>query len=337
MAKLKAGLIGLGMMGRHHARNLQSLEGVELVAVADAYGDPHGAAPNHTILESVDDIIRQGVDYCVVAVPTEFHYQIGMQLAEAGIHALIEKPLSHSAATAFALAEAFDQAGLVGAVGHIERFNPSLQQLRKRLDEGMLGEIFQVATSRQGPFPARIADVGVVKDLASHDIDLTSWLTRQMYVDVSATTTHRSGRPHEDMVSITARLDKGTVVNHLVNWLTPAKERRTVVIGENGMFVADTLTADLTFYANASVKTLWSDISHFRGVAEGDVTRFAFSKQEPLKLEHENMRDAVLGKTADIVTMKQGAAVVRTCEAVLEAAGRRSTIELSHIQEGSWE
>ena len=320
MANLRAGLIGLGMMGRHHARNLRAIEGVDLVAVADAAGDPHGVAGALEVLPNVEALIEVGADYAVVALPTEFHAQAGQQLAAAGVHALIEKPLAKTTDEARALASAFSAAGLIGAVGHIERYNAALQSLRRRLEAGELGDIYQIATRRQGPFPNRIADVGVVKDLASHDIDLTAWVTQRRYELVSARTIFKSGREYEDMVAATCQLSGGLTSSHLVNWLTPAKERMTIVTGEKGMFVADTLTADLTFYGNGSVTTQWDDIAQFRGVSEGEVRRLAIQKPEPLRVEHEHFRDAVLGKPSDIVTLEQGAAVVQVCEAMIESA-----------------
>lgn len=328
MAGLRAGLIGLGMMGRHHARNLRAIDGVDLVAVADPAGDPHGVAGALPVLGSVEELIAQGVDYVVVATPTAYHEQIGLALAEAGVHALIEKPLAKDTGAARRLAEAFAAKGLVGATGHIERYNPALQNLRKRLENGDLGDLYQVQTRRQGPFPSRIADVGVVKDLASHDVDLTAWVTQREYELVGARTVSKAGREYEDMVSATCQLSGGLMSNHLVNWLSPTKERLTVVTGERGMFVADTLTADLTFYANGLVATTWDDIAQFRGVSEGDVTRFAIAKPEPLRTEHENFRDAVLGKDADIVTMEQGARVVEVCEAMIESAATNRFIEV---------
>ena len=120
MAKLRAGLIGLGMMGRHHARVLGSLEGVDLVAVADPAGDPHGAAGGMALLGSVEELIAVGIDYCVVAVPTIYHEGVGLALAAAGVHAMIEKPLAQDVESAVRLADAFESQGLVGAVGHIE-------------------------------------------------------------------------------------------------------------------------------------------------------------------------------------------------------------------------
>jgi len=236
------------------------------------------------------------------------------------VHALIEKPLAKTTEEARGLADAFAAAGVIGAVGHIERYNAALQNLRKRLEAGELGDLYQIATRRQGPFPNRIADVGVVKDLASHDIDLTAWVTQKKYELVGARTMFKSGRQYEDMVAATCQLSDGLMSSHLVNWLTPTKERLTIVTGEKGMFVANTLTADLTFYANGVVDTTWDDIAQFRGVSEGEVVQLAIAKPEPLRVEHENFRDAVLGKESDIVTLEQGAAVVQVCEAMIESA-----------------
>lgn len=328
MANLRAGLIGLGMMGRHHARVLASLEGVDLVGVADPDGDHFGAAVGRQLVDSIGELIALGLDYCMVAVPTMYHERVGLALAEAGVHAMIEKPLAQDTPSAHRLADAFASKGLVGAVGHIERYNPALQSARARIEVGELGKVYQVSTRRTGPFPARIADVGVVKDLATHDIDLTAWVTQQPFVSVAARTAFKSGREFEDLVAVTGQLADGTVTNHLVNWLSPLKERVTVITGEKGAFIADTLTADLTFFANGSVQVIRDDIAAFRGVSEGDVIRYAIAKPEPLRVEHENFRDAVLGKDADIVNLHEGLATVEVAEAVIESALTGRTVQL---------
>jgi len=323
---LRAGLIGLGAMGRNHARVLSGLDGVDLVGIVEPNGP--GSVPTYgaAVLDSVADLIARGVDYAVVACPTALHEPVGLALAEAGVAALIEKPLAHTVEAAQRLVTAFEANGLVAGVGHIERYNPSLQHLRTRLENGELGEVYQVVTRRQGPFPARIADVGVVKDLATHDIDLTAWVTNRDYRSISARTVTKSGRPHEDMVTAVGELTGGIMVNHLVNWLSPFKERSTVVTGERGCFVADTLTADLTFYANGIAATEWEAIRAFRGVSEGDMTRFAIAKREPLLVEHERFRDAVLGKDAEIVTLREGLRTVQVAAAMLGSAESGQTV-----------
>lgn len=173
--------------------------------------------------------------------------------------------------------------------------------------------------------------MGVVKDLATHDIDSTAWVARAPYESVGARTVHRSGRPHEDMVVTSAELAGGIAVSHIVNWLSPAKERVTVVTGERGTYVADTLTADLTFYANGVVPTEWESVSAFRGVAEGDVIRYAIPKREPLRTELEAFRDAVLGERFDQVSLAEGLATLRVAEAVLVSAAEGRTVELAPV------
>ena len=328
MANLRAGLIGLGMMGRHHARVLSSLDGVDLVAVADPGGDPHSVAGGLPVLASVEELIAQGVDYCMVAVPTAYHEAVGLALAAAGVHALIEKPLAQDTPAAERITEAFEAKGLVGAVGHIERYNPALQSARARIANGDLGTVYQVQTRRQGPFPGRIADVGVVKDLATHDIDLTAWVTQQPYVQVSAQSLLTSGREYEDLIASVGLLADGTVTNHLVNWLSPFKERVTIITGEKGAYIANTLTADLTFHANGKIENTWAEMARFRGVSEGDMTRYAIAKPEPLRTEHEQFRDAVLGKEADIVTMRQGLVTVKVAEAMITSAETGHAVRL---------
>jgi predicted dehydrogenase len=132
-------------------------------------------------------------------------------------------------------------------------------------------------------------------------------------------------------VAVVGILSDGTVANHLVNWLSPMKERVTVVTGERGCFVADTLTADLTFYENGRVLTEWDAIARFRGVSEGNMTRFAIAKPEPLRVELEAFRDAALGVDDDIVSMDEGLRAVTVAEACLESSRSGSTVRIEGL------
>ncbi len=312
---LRAGVLGLGVMGRHHTRVLNGLDGVEFLGVYDPAPSAPESVEGRPVIRDLEQFLDLGFDYCVVAAPTIYHLDIGTALAERGIHALIEKPVASTTEAATQLRDLFEQKGLIGGVGHIERYNPALQSARVRIEDGLIGDIYQIATRRQGPFPGRIADVGVIKDLASHDIDLTAWVSQQEYLNVNARTAHQSGRDHEDMLIAVGTLSKGTIASHTVNWLTPFKERTTVITGEKGALVVDTLTADLTLYQNGVVEDSWQGIASFRGVSEGDVTRFALAKKEPLLAEHEAFRDAVrTGDRSRIVTLAEGTNVVRIAE-----------------------
>ncbi len=326
---LRVGVIGLGSMGRHHARVIRSTPGMELVAVADPVGDKFGVAGDLPVLPDVDALIGAGLDAAVVAVPTIHHEDVALALAGAGVATMVEKPIAHSVEAGERVAAAYEAAGVIGCVGYVERCNPAMIALRERIQQGLLGEIYQITTSRQGPFPPRITDVGVVQDLATHDFDLTPWIAGSDYSVLTAHVQHRSGRDKEDMVVATGLLANGVIVNHLVNWLSPRKERQCIATGERGALVADTLTGDLTFYANGTFENEWDAVTTFRGVNEGDVTRFAIQKREPLALEQTHFRDAVLGGDADgIVPMAQGVQTLRVVDACLRSAAEGREVSL---------
>jgi predicted dehydrogenase len=241
---------------------------------------------------------------------------------------LIEKPLAHNLASAKEMLRLSKNSKSKVAVGHIERFNAAAQLAKLKIENGLLGEIYQVSTSRQGPFPSRIADVGVVLDLATHDLDLTSWLVNKNYLSISAKITYRAGRKNEDLVSITGTLTDGVVVNHMINWLAPFKERSVVVLGEKGALKINTLNSDLTFFENGQNSSDQLLISHFRGVTQGQELKFAFDKPEPLKVEHMNFQKYLNGEKNSIVSIEEGYRVVQIAEEVLKSANESKVLEL---------
>lgn len=329
---LRAATLGLGMMGRHHARILQSLPGVEFAGAVDPAGDRNDAVRDPSLVfDSLDELLASGpLDMAVVALPTEEHLPVALRLADAGVHMLIEKPLAASVEEGEQIVAACERAGVRAAVGHVERFNPALIALRERVLAGQLGDVFLVATERIGPFPERVRDVGVVKDLATHDLDIVTWVADAPIETVAAQTAHRTGRPHEDLVLVTGRLASDVPFNSIVDWLTPTKTRRTRVLGDRGMLVAETVTADLTFYENGDVASSWTSAQALRGVSEGDATRYALARAEPLRTELEAFRDLVAGDDdAPVVTLAQGLAALRSAEAVLASAASGETVRLA--------
>jgi UDP-N-acetylglucosamine 3-dehydrogenase len=321
---LRGAVVGLGMIGRHHARLLQASPEVDFVGAVDPDGDRYGAVHERDrLFATIDDLPE--VDFAIVAVPTETHLEAVRALAPRGAHLLVEKPLAATAAEAEEVIEVVRQAGIRAAVGHVERFNPALLELRRRLDE--LGEVLLIRTERVGPFPDRIKDVGVVKDLGTHDLDLVRWLGRSPVQSLAAQTGHVMGREHEDLVLVTGRLASGVTFSCNVDWISPTKIRRTRVLGERGMFEADTLTADLTLFRNGDRATApW--LQQQRGVTEGDMTRFAIAKPEPLGSELQAVLAMVRGEESAVVTLEEGLETVRVAEAVLESARSGESVRL---------
>ena len=326
MAKLKAALIGFGAMGKNHARILNSLDNVDLVAVFDPGISP--SISNLPFVSSLEDLIDLKPDYCVIATPTITHEEIAIRLAENGINIFIEKPIAISSDTATRIIAAVDKNGLVGAVGHIERFNASLVEAKRRIKLGQLGDVYQISTRRLGPFPARITDVGVTIDLATHDIDLTKWISDSTYETICAHSAIRSGRNNEDLISVVGKLRNGIITSHNVNWLSPLKERKTIITGEKGTFVADTLRSDLTFYENGSIVNTQREIAHFKGVTQGETTIFAFERPEALLVEHLEFVKALSGLESNIVTLGEALETIRVAEAITVSAKEGLAIEL---------
>ena len=325
---LKVGLIGLGVMGKNHLRVLGSTEGIELIGIVDPQAIDLAAEVEAPIFADIDEIKKLNLDYCVVAAPTAFHEEISLWLIEEGIPFLLEKPISFNSKSAEKIISAAKKKNVKAGIGHIERYNSALRLAREKISEGVLGNIYQITTKRQGYFPSRISEVGVVLDLGTHDIDLTSWLVGEKYLNVGAHSAFRSGRTHEDLISITGNLANGIVVNHLVNWLSPLKERSIQVIGEKGVFIIDTLLSELTFYENGSNFIVNSEKDTFKGVSQGEIIKYEFNKYEPLRAEHEAFRDFVLGESEEIVTLESAFLTLQVAEAVIKSSKTNAMVTL---------
>lgn len=314
MVKFRAVVIGLGAMGKNHARVLDSMKEVDLIGVIDpALTKESNPDIPYKVLK-LEELSGMNIDFAVVAVPTAFHEEVVMHLVASGINYLVEKPIANTLQSALNLCDITEKAGLLGAVGHIERYNSALQQAKKRIEDGQLGEIYQIATRRQGPFPSRISDVGVILDLMSHDIDLTSWVANSRYLDITGKSIIRSGRTTEDMVCAVGELQKGQIVNHIVNWLSPLKERQVIITGAKGAFLVNTLTSELIFYENPGQILTHRELAHFRGVAIGEIINYAFDKPEPLLMELKCFVDQLAGKSQNTVSLRDGIHVLEVAE-----------------------
>jgi UDP-N-acetylglucosamine 3-dehydrogenase len=317
-------VIGCGSMGRNHARVYSESVGVELCAVLDAdirAAEAVGAKYACRAYSSIDAMLRtERLDAVTVAVPTVAHHDVSLKVISAGLHVLVEKPIAFSIDEGADMIRAASEAGVALMVGHVERFNPAVLQLKKRLDERQLGRVFQIDARRLGPFPARMQDVGVVLDLAVHDLDVFRFLTGAEVIRVFGETERRIHSTHEDLLSGLARMSDGTVGTIAVNWLTPTKVRELTVTGERGMFRVDYLTQDLYFYENAVAGgDQWETLRALRGVSEGSMTRYIVEKREPLHLEIDAFLAAVRGDASRLVRGEDGLRALMLARAFVES------------------
>ncbi|MCJ7622093.1 MAG: Gfo/Idh/MocA family oxidoreductase [Anaerolineaceae bacterium] len=330
---IKTAVIGVGSMGQHHARVYSQLENSQLVGVADTdlniarkIGDSFDVPAYDNYLEMLEVEKPEAV---TVAVPTNKHEMVVSDVLDAGAHVLVEKPIAATLEEGQRLIDKAKFHNLQLMVGHIVRFNPATQLLKKKLLAGDLGRIYQIVSRRVGPFPARIRDVGVIIDLAPHDLDLMRYLTDKEPVRVFAETEQRIHTDHEDLLTGMLRFPDGIVGILEINWLTPTKIRETIVLGERGMFRVDDLTQDLYYFENAQAsEELWRDLRVIKGVSEGEMIRYAVDRQEPLKAELIAFLDALESGEKVPVSGEDGLAALRLALALVQSGQEHQIIKV---------
>lgn len=315
--RIKVAVIGAGSMGMNHLRVLKDFdeEQIQLVSVAETSKPALQRAMHRFHVLGYTDY-RQMIeetqpDLVTVVVPTHIHFEVASYVLDRGITVLLEKPMASSIDEALTLIQLAQLRGARIAVGHIERFNPAIIQLKRRIVAGELGQIFHLHARRLGPYPPRIRDVGVTLDLATHDIDIMRYLADAEVEHVYAETQRRIHNKHEDLLLGILRFTNDAIGMLDVNWLTPTKVRELSVTGEKGLYLVNYLTQDVYFYENDYTTITWDALRSLTGVSEGTMTRFKVQKAEPLRLEYEDVLTAMRNDTAPTVTGEDGLAVLK--------------------------
>jgi predicted dehydrogenase len=331
--ELRIGLAGLGSMGRNHLRVLASRTDCRLAAVADPLPDVLEAAREQSgaqcFAEPLVMVAEAELDAVVIAAPTRAHLPLALAAIERGLAVLVEKPLAGTVEEGMRIVAAAAGPGVPVAVGHVERFNPAVLELGRLLDDGWLSTVYSVASRRAGPFPARIRDVGVTVDLATHDVDILSWVAGERPERVFAEIAQRIHAEHEDLLFGLLHYPSGATGMLDVNWLTPAKRRQLVVVGEEGMFELDYLTQRLTF-----TKADTANPKLIRGFAPtfmGDVAELPVATAEPLAAELDAFLRVVREGGRPIVDGADGLWAVAVANALLQSAAERRPIDLSDL------
>jgi predicted dehydrogenase len=242
---LRVGVVGVGVMGSNHARVLAELSGVELAGVVDP--DPSQRnlvtqALDCRAFEDLDELLKVGVEAVTIAAPTHLHHEIALACIKRGVHVLVEKPIAPTAHEGLDIVAAARRAGVTLMVGHVERFNPAVQAIK----EAIQGEdILSISITRVGPFPPRMSNVGVVIDLAVHDIDLIRWFTDSDIVDVQPQLSSAVAE-REDIALLQFRTKSGVLAQINTNWLTPFKARTVTVATRRKYVMGDLLTRQVT-------------------------------------------------------------------------------------------
>ena len=290
---LRLAVIGVGHLGRHHARILSTLPGVDLVAVVDtnrARAEEIAAASHTRAVVDARDLAGQ-VDAVTVAVPTDRHVDVALPFLSSGVSVLVEKPMARSLAEADQLVAAAEKSGAVLAVGHTERFNPAVAAARPLLVNPRFIEVH-----RLGTFPERSLDIDVVFDLMIHDLDVVLSLVPSEVESIEAVGVPvLTGRV--DIANARLRFANGCIAN-----LTASRISRDRVRKIRFFQPAAYLSID---YAAQKIE-LWRLVKGEGPMPSIDGGEVPVVNEEPLKRELEDFVDAVVSRRPPLVTGEQG-------------------------------
>ncbi len=238
---LKIGVVGVGTMGRHHARIcFHHLPGAQLVGIVDPDKDRATEVARLyrcPVFDSLSDLLAE-VEAIIIASPTETHYETALACLNAGRHLLVEKPLAKTAEEAQELVKLSKEKGTILAVGLIERFNPAFVELSKLIKKE---KILGIDIKRFSPFPERITDANVVQDMMIHDLDLLASLLPHDEIEELKVEGKKVKTDKLDTVSATFYYKSGIIAKVAADRVFGAKTRKIVVTAESGLFEADLL------------------------------------------------------------------------------------------------
>ena len=304
---LRVGVVGAGVMGSNHARVLAGLPDVTLVGIVDPLPE-HRARATAMVgcraFASLDELFDEDVDAITIAAPTHLHHEIALACITRNIHILVEKPVASTVEEGQDIVNAARSAGVTLMVGHVERFNPAVAAIKQAIS----GEdILSIGITRVGPFPPRMSNVGVVIDLAVHDIDLIRWFTESDIVEVQPQLSSAVAE-REDIALLQFRTASGVLAHINTNWLTPFKARNVTVATRGKYVMGDLLTRQVT------------ECFGFKPDGSYSMRHLPVGHDEPLRAELIAFVSAVRERKLPAVTGEEAVASLEIAIRCLEAS-----------------
>ncbi|GAB7023533.1 Gfo/Idh/MocA family protein [Salidesulfovibrio brasiliensis] len=300
---MNVAVIGLGWMGRVHLRNYIEMPEANVVGVVDVSEETLAEVKEQFGVDTytdLDELLKNDLDAVSICVPTSLHYETGLKVIDKGVGLLMEKPLATTAEEGQELVDRARANNVPLMVGHIERYNPAVQRVKELVGDDMIS----ITIERVGPYPPRIQDVGVVKDLGSHDLDLVRFLTGSEFKTVYAVTSTSIGK-HEDTALITCEMENGVLANISTNWVTPYKSRKINVAFESKYIDANLVTQEVKEYSAFSTY----DKSY-------SVREWPLVYREPVRSELTAFLKAVKEGTETPITGEDGLEVLKTFDRI---------------------
>jgi UDP-N-acetylglucosamine 3-dehydrogenase len=303
---LRVGVVGVGVMGSNHARVFGDLPGIRLVGIVDPdrkQRDLVTAALGCPSFSGVEGLLADGVDAVTIAAPTHLHQELALACIERGVHVLVEKPIAPSVEEGRAIIAAARRTGVALMVGHVERFNPTVEAIKEAIRDE---DILSIAITRVGPFPPRMSNVGVVIDLAVHDIDLIRWFTESDIVEVQPQLSSAVAA-REDIALLQFRTASGVLAHINTNWLTPFKARNVTIATRKKYIMGDLLTRQVT------------ECFGFQPDGSYSMRHLSVGHAEPLRAELQAFIGAIRDNRQPAVTGEEGVASLEIAIRCLES------------------
>ena len=306
---MKAAVIGVGHLGKHHARILATLPGVSLAGVVDINRDRAAQVASQfgtSAFAHVDEIAGK-IDLAVIAVPTASHAAIALPLIESGVHTLVEKPVAQTVIEADALIAAAKRAGVVLAVGHSERFNPAVAAARPYIKDPRFIEVHRLGTS-----PDRSLDIDVVLDLMIHDLDLILSVVPSEIDSVEAVGVPVL-TPRIDIASARLRFKNGCIANLTASRISKEAIRKIRFFQRDAYVSIDTAARDVE---------MWAVVPQSGAAPKIGGGKLPVPRHEPLKGELEDFVAAVRDRRPPAVPGEEGRAALALAVRIVELMGQ---------------
>jgi len=303
---LKIGVIGLGSMGKNHARVCSEIENVDLVGVADVDKETVKNIAKKFDTKAFFDYkeLLPKIDAAIVSTPTVTHYNIAMDLLNVGKHVLVEKPICNNVEKAKQLVNKAEKEGLVLAVGHIERHNPAVKYVKNSLDDKRYGELVTIASKRVSNLPGRIRDVGVIFDFGVHDIDVMRYLAGEVESVYARAGRFNKNIDYEDHANIVLNFENGICGIVEVNWLTPMKIRKIFLTCSQSFVEADYISQSVT--TSSSSFNQINEMNLYHIPIQYNINEVALEKREPLRNEIEDFINSIERGKKPLATGEDG-------------------------------
>jgi len=324
---INVGVIGIGSWGKNHVRNYKEMENVNLKAISDIKKENLMIAKEYNIYSTTNfkEILNDAdIDAVSICVPASLHYKISKEALEAGKHIFFVLN-SEQGSNLINLAR---KKRLILTVGHIFRFDPTVNYIKKEIERGTFGKIYYISLSRLGLKDPR-KDVGAIFNYAVHDLDIICYLLDKLYPDeITAVSSYPLDREFEDHAIVTTRFER-TIGHTQVGWLTPMKLREFWVVGENKSANIDPTNLEVEIFKSGRIPEYknWDDFKLI--TREGSSSKPKILKKEPLNNELKYFIDCIKkNKKVNKIDGYVGLRTIKMCEAAIKSAAERKTIVL---------